>query len=196
MPTPCWNIGSVLPILGLGFTILLYFLGRVPPEKPPHVFRLRFYSKTLFRVCTLNRDCAMKILFQVCIFRLKNWITCNLKNTYRYQTQSRTGALINTHLPHEPARSGELRRTGALAAWSFVAGPFALGCLCCCVPLFVCFSSPRPLAQVKPLLLHAPRLQVGSSVPSPSVCFARVATLPACQGKDDYPASWLQVLPR
>ena len=53
-------------------------------------------------------------------------------------------------------------------------------------------------------MYHAPRLQVGS-VPSlclflaacPDLCrcsFAPVATLPACQGKDYFPLSWLQAL--
>lgn len=74
MPTPCSKIGSVLPILGLGFTILLDFLGRVHPKKPPHVFRLQVYSKTLsvYVLLPVTRDCSMKILppklFQVYVF--------------------------------------------------------------------------------------------------------------------------------
>ena len=76
----------------------------------------------------------MKILpaKPVRIFRLKNWIYAICKYL-PLPTQSRTGALINAQLPHEPARSGELRRKSALAAWRFVAGPFAL-----CVFLVTC----------------------------------------------------------
>ena len=87
-----------------------------------------------------------------------------------------------------------------------------LGCLCCFVPLFVCFSWPCPLAQIKALLLHAPRLQEDSSpVPWPSVsswCLVLIwdivclllLTVPARLGKGPFAtrglaASWFLLRP-
>ena len=57
------RVGSTY--FGPGFnTILLDFLGRVHPKKPPHVFRLQFYSKTLsvYVLLPVTRDSSVKVL--------------------------------------------------------------------------------------------------------------------------------------